>query len=126
MIAPLFLALALQWNRQKQSWLRVLCALFVLFAAAIVVVTQSRGAYLAAAVSTALVIGLRRPRALLLLPTAMIALIGTIWWLGINRILNLIGRDNALGGIDVRAELWGNSLLALSDFRIYRDRYRHI
>lgn len=92
-----------------------------LLVAGVIVLTQSRGAYIAALVSMSLVLCLAsgfRLRNVLLVG----ALVGTLvalllaYVVGPLAVLEVIATDSALGGAEFRIDVWSNSLYAFTEF----------
>jgi putative inorganic carbon (HCO3(-)) transporter len=113
---PLFVALSLRSGWSKSPWPRRLCLLGSLLLFVVLVLTQSRGGYMAAAIALALVTGLRWPRLFWGGPVVLAGAVAVIFWLGPNQVFEAIGADSTFGGASFRVEMWTNSLYALSDF----------
>lgn len=110
LVLPLLLALALQKSSQ------ILFSLLFLFVAGVLVLTQSRGGYVAVAVALPLVVILRWPRLWYgLLPTLILVML-LIRWVGVPFLLDQLSTDSSLGGWEGRLDIWQNSLHALADF----------
>ncbi len=110
LVLPLLLILALQ-----KSY-RSLFAFLFLFVTGILVLTQSRGGYLAVAIALPLVISLRWPRLLYtILPILIISILFT-QQVSMQFILDQLSSDSSLGGWDGRLDIWTQSLNALRDF----------
>jgi len=82
----------------------------------ILILTQSRGGYLAAVAALGVVFLLRWPRLLYAVPLAVVGVGVLIWRLGALEILEQLSRDGALGGWAGRLDIWTHSATALSDF----------
>ncbi len=112
---PLFLALAFFWQGGRR-WQRWILGLFTLLLLAILVLTQSRGGYLAGGIALALVLALRWPRLFYATPLALVGGLAVVLWLGPAQVLEMVGGDSTFGGANFRLEMWTNALYALSDF----------
>jgi len=110
LILPLLLILTLQ----KSS--RTLFVLLFLFVTGILVLTQSRGGYLAVAVALPLVVMLRWPRLFYTIFPIGIATVLFIQQAGAQFIVDQLSSDSSLGGWDGRLDIWTQSLSALHDF----------
>ena len=82
----------------------------------VVIITQSRGGYLAAAVALLLVLELRWPRLAYGAPLPLLVAAVAIWRFGLQAPLELFSSDGSLGGWSGRVEIWTQSLNALYDF----------
>lgn len=110
LILPLLLALT------RQKLCRMLFILFFLFIAGILVLTQSRGGYLAIAIALPLVLILCWPRLLYgLLPVTLLVIL-LLQQSSLRSFLDQLSLDGSLGGWEGRLDIWRNSLLAISDF----------
>lgn len=116
LIAPLAIALFIRWDWSPQRWHPVLCGLAALLMLVVLVMTQSRNAYLAIAAAAAVVLLLRWPRLSIVL--AIVLLLGAIvvWRIGMQTTLDALLSGGALSGLDVRLELWSRAWYALNDF----------
>jgi len=96
----------------------VLLFLALLLLLAVLLLTQSRGAYIALAVSLWLVIALRWPRLAAGLSGAAIGLISYLAWrLGPLPLLEAVFTSETLaGGLEGRFEVWSRALYMLQDF----------
>ena len=116
LILPLPVALAVRrdWRmRRLPTALNALVAVLMLVA---LIFTQSRSAYLAAAVSIAIILVLRWQKLLYSVP--VILLIGVVITvvIGPRVVLEALSVGGVLGGLDVRLELWSRALYAIGDF----------
>ena len=111
---PVALALLRCWRARRLS--AILYAAVAALMSAVLVLTQSRGAYLAAAVAIALILGLRWPKLLYALP--LVLLIGgvIVVHIGPRVVLEGVLSGGAINGLDGRLELWSRALYAISDF----------
>ncbi len=82
----------------------------------LIVLTQSRGGYLAVAAALIVLLTLRWPRLLYAVPFGILAATGAVFWLGPQQLFNLLGADTTFGGSHFRIEVWTNALRALRDF----------
>jgi putative inorganic carbon (HCO3(-)) transporter len=116
LIAPVAVALFVRqdWSaRRSGPWL---CGLAAVMMLAMLVLTQSRNAYLAIAIAIAVILMLRWPRLIWLLPVLLMAAIITIGLIGPSTVLEAILSGGVLGGLDGRLELWSRAWYALNDF----------
>ena len=116
LIAPLAVALFIRWDWSSQRWRPVLCGLAALLMLAVLVMTQSRNAYLAIATAAAVVLLLRWPRLLIVLPIVLLIGAIAVWRIGLPATLDAFLSGGALSGLDVRLELWSRAWYALTDF----------
>lgn len=117
---PLFLALGLRWDWTQRRWLPPLLLLAAIAAAFVLLLTQSRGAYLGAAVATVLLLALRWRRFMYILPLPLILALFVLSRGGIGMIFDQIGVNSgaALYGLEGRVELWSRGICLLSDFSL--------
>ena len=116
LIAPLAVALFIRqdWSAHRRwSWL---CGMAALLMLGVLAMTQSRNAYLALLVAVAVIVMLRWPKLLILLPVLLVITAIAVWLIGPNTFLEAMLSGGALGGLDSRLELWSRALYALSDF----------
>ncbi len=116
LIAPLAVALFLRWDWSPQRWRPVLCGLAALLMLGVLVLTQSRNAYLAIAVAVAVILLLRWPKLLIVLPVVLLIGALVVWRVGLPATLDAFLAGGALSGLDVRLELWSRAWSALNDF----------
>ena len=76
----------------------------------VLVLTQSRGAYVAAGVAVAVILVLRWPRLLYASPLVLIAAGTAVYRIPAREILDAIGSSPAFGGMDARLEIWSRAL----------------
>lgn len=91
-------------------------ALFFLLVFFILILTQSRGGYLAAVIAIPLIFTLRWPRLLYIAPLGLLATFLLVHQVGSQVILNQLSTDGSLGGWDGRMDIWIQSFMALHDF----------
>jgi putative inorganic carbon (HCO3(-)) transporter len=122
LILPLFVSMGLRpgW---KRPWLKLLLALGALLMLAVILITRSRGAYLAAAAGIAVVILLRWPRLAYAVPLFVLAGVIGLAAIGPARVVGVGGwvlgtADGSLGGLSGRAEVWSRAIYALHDFSL--------
>jgi len=115
-VLPLLVALMLGHNWTTRPWLRYLCNVLTFIVLAVLILTQSRGAYLAIGIALPLVIILRWPWLVRLAPLVILAAIISIRFIAWPMFLDQSSSDGSLGGWDVRLDIWTHSLQALSDF----------
>lgn len=114
--APLLAAFVLGRNGRQSLLGSVLPSVGLLFILAIIGLTQSRGGYLGTLVSMGLVVVLIWPRLLYVLLFVVLTVLAGFYWLGSERLLDVLIANDTLGGLDGRIELWSRALFALTDF----------
>lgn len=102
---------ATPWRRQR-LWRKAMGVAVAAAVLAVLVLSQSRGAWLAAAGSLFLLAATRWPRLWWLAPLALAAGVALLVR---SPVASGLGGD-ALGGLDGRLELWSRALYALQDF----------
>lgn len=100
---------------QKQ-WRRVLWICIAMILVVLLVLTQSRGGYLAFGATVACLTVLRWPRFALSIPLFLGLVLFGIYKLGAWNIFDLIGADNTFGGSEWRVLVWSASVQAVHDF----------
>ena len=124
-ILPLILALTIRrWEKpdsrdrqpQREMVNRILYGLLTLLVFGVVVLTQSRGAYLALSIALTLVLVLRWPRLLVAILLLGIVAIFVVNQMGPDFIQSNFGADDTLGGWPGRIEIWKRSLDAIHSF----------
>jgi len=113
MILPLLVALLFH---QKLRYTLVGLWIGALLLTTLLILTQSRGAYLAGITALGFVALFRWPRLFYGVPLICFVIGWTIYYLGGQVVFELLGADNTFGGAIFRSEVWGNSIYALSDF----------
>ena len=125
MILPIILALTIRRQENPDSRnshslreiaKRILYGLLTLLVLGVVVLTQSRGAYLALGIALILVLVLRWPR--LLVAVLLLGVVAVIFviQMGPDFIQSSFGADDTLGGWPGRIEIWKRSLDAIRSF----------
>ncbi|NOZ51484.1 MAG: hypothetical protein GXP37_15770 [Chloroflexi bacterium] len=119
-IYPLFLALGLRWDWTRRRWLPPLMLLVAGVSGLVLLLTQSRGAYMGAAVATTLLLVLRWRKLALMAPLLLIGGVFVFSRGGTEIFFDQIGVgvDSTLYGLDGRMELWSRGIYALSDFAL--------
>ncbi len=113
--APLFLALALRQDWTARRWLPWLCLLAGLVNLLALFLTQSRGAYMAAAAAVGLLLALRWPRLLLGAPLVAILLPAAVIVLGPSRLFATVTAGTGVAGLEGRLELWRHAWRVLAE-----------
>jgi putative inorganic carbon (HCO3(-)) transporter len=116
LIAPLAAALFLRRDWSPRRWQPVLCGLAALLMLVVLVMTQSRNAYLAIAIGVAVILLLRWPRLMFVLPVVILMGAIVMWRIGPQAIVDALPAGGALSGLDGRLELWSRAWYALNDF----------
>lgn len=115
-IVPLSLAMALRGDWSQRRWPRLIIALVTLFVLGMLLLTQSRGAYLAAVIALPGVVVLRWPKLrYLLLAVVMIGVVA-FFIIGPERVVELVLGGSSASGLSGRLEVWSRALYAISDF----------
>ncbi|HQY91676.1 O-antigen ligase family protein [Caldilinea sp.] len=117
---PLITALAVaplsNKPRRGQALPRAGLLLLALLIVAVILLADSRGALLAAGIGLLVVLVLRWPRLLWMLPVLLVAVLAAVLWIGPAALLEQIGSAGAVGGLDERLEIWSRAFYALQDF----------
>lgn len=126
-VLPILFALTLQTNlmggtgdalrdRVTNIVFTIVCGALVLAVGYVLILTQSRGAYIAAALSAWLVLWLRWPRAWFLWIVLIISGIGSISWFGLDNLLGQSKFDHSINSYEGRTEIWIRTIEGLFDY----------
>lgn len=126
-VLPILFALTLQTNlmggtddalrdRITSIVLTIVCGAVALAVGYVLILTQSRGAYIAAALSSWLVLWLRWPRAWLLWVVLIISGISGIAWFGLDNLLGQSKFDHSINSYQGRTEIWIRTIESLFDY----------
>jgi putative inorganic carbon (HCO3(-)) transporter len=114
-IFPLAAALALRPEWAVRRWLPPVSGLLAIGMVGLVALTGSRGNLLAIAIATLLLLVLRWPRLLRLLPV-LLAGAALLFLLRGPILLDQLVASPAIGGLAERVEIWQRALYAVQDF----------
>lgn len=115
MAMPYLMALFLAPGWTQRRWIPPLMILLFLWLAAILVFTESRGAWIALFVVIPLLIGLRWKRLLWLLPAALIAGVIGLFRAGPG-FIDKLASGASISGLAQREEIWQRTLFLIHDF----------
>lgn len=116
-ICPLWLALALRsWETAKVA--RYICILFIFFTLSILLLTQSRGAYLAVLLALSTVLVVRWTSLLYAIPLLTTLLFAIGYFIDRQTLLQQFSIDGSLGGWNFRLEIWRLAVDIIGDFPI--------
>ncbi len=116
---PIFAALALRWDWGGEStrrWLPIGLGLIALMMLATLILTQSRGAYLAVVLGLLVVVLLRWPQAWLALVIPALAVAVVLAWNGVVLFDQPLGSTGSITSLSGRVEVWQRAFYALRDF----------
>ncbi|MBX3012089.1 MAG: O-antigen ligase family protein [Caldilineaceae bacterium] len=116
--ASLLVALVLGSNRGQslRRSARFMLSIGLLCTFGVIGLTQSRGGYLGILIASGVICVLIWPRLFYGLSFVVLAVLAGAYWLGSERVLNLLIATDPLGGLDGRIELWSRALFVLTDF----------
>ena len=113
-------ALGLRWDWRPAGWvgwiLPPLLGAAASFMLATLLLTQSRGAYLAVLVGMLLLLLLRWPRAWIVLAVATVAALSVLAWEGATFSAQAIDGGDSAASLSGRAEIWQYAFYALLNF----------
>jgi putative inorganic carbon (HCO3(-)) transporter len=114
---PITVALSV-WPDLNRRWryLRYSFAFLAILQLGALLLSQSRGGYLAIVAALSTMILLRWPRLSYLLPVGVVGIFLLIRNIGASTLLDQFSSDSALGGWSGRLEIWQTSLTAIADF----------
>jgi putative inorganic carbon (HCO3(-)) transporter len=115
-VFPILALLTIHGKWTNQQWLPVFCGGLTFVILVILILTQSRGGYLAISCALFVIFLLHWPQLLYAVPLAMFAIFAAVRQVGLQTILNAFSADSALGGWDIRLNVWQQSYYALVDF----------
>jgi len=115
-IMPMALSLALPGGERRRCLLRVAMGLSFLLMLFILVLTQSRGAYIAIAFSLLSIAILHNRWFLLSLPLGLAGLAVAWWRLGTQPLVDLLVTTQTIGGWEGRREVWSRAIYMVQDF----------
>ncbi len=115
-VLPIWFALTIQPDWTTNRWMRYLCFMMTLLVLGVLILTQSRGGYLALMIAFLFVLLLRWPSLAYIIPFVLLAVIISARFIALSTLMEEFSSDGSLGGWDVRLDIWVNSLQALSDF----------
>lgn len=116
LVLPIAAALSFGAPGQQPRGLRAFAFVVTFLSFGVIVLTQSRGGYLAVAAGLAVICLWRWPRLRWLVPVALLAAAFAIQQIGPGRLLDALSGDSALGGWSGRLNIWQNSVAAFHDF----------
>ncbi len=116
LLLPLGAGLLLFAWRELRGWERLLAGGFVLVGGGMLLLTQSRGAWLALAAALALLVVLRFRRGWVFVLVAALAGIGAAALLGFDQVAAALVSSATLGGAEGRLEVWSRALYMIQDF----------
>ena len=126
LIMPIALALALPgWGRKRASaearpYFRAIATIAMglsfLLMAFILLLTKSRGAYIAMAITLLIIAVLRNRWFLVGLPWGLAGLVVAWWRLGTQPLVDLLMTTQAIGGWEGRQEVWSRAMYMVQDF----------
>jgi len=104
-------------RRMDKHWLRwVLCVFSVLLMSGVLVLTKSRGGWIAGAIAIFLVLVRRQRRLLWLIPVGLLG-VGLLAWRGdLPALLDVISTSGAISGWAGRLEIWSRAVYMIRDF----------
>lgn len=104
------------WRRRVKCRWTSLAAIGTILIFIAIILSQSRGGYLATVVALATMLLLYWPRLGYLTPLLLAGIVVFTRIVSLQRLLNQFSTDGSLGGWAGRIEIWQTSLFALSDF----------
>jgi putative inorganic carbon (hco3(-)) transporter len=117
-VFPLFLSLIIWQMRTGYRWLALVSAALAFVVFFMVILTQSRGGYLALGCSLAIVTLLHWPALWYTAPVLVVAGIVAVNQIGLTTLLNAFSADSAIGGWSERIHIWTQAYHALTDFAL--------
>lgn len=115
LLPPVLAGLLFDGRRMGWSWL-ILGGLAALAMLGVLVLTQSRGAWMGLGAVLVALPALRWRRGWLALPLALAAVAGGVYWLGLERALDILASSSTISGIDGRVEIWSRAVYMIQDF----------
>ncbi len=116
LLLPLGIGLLLFAWRSLRNWERLLAAGFVVLGGGMLLLTQSRGAWLALAAALAVLVSLRFRRGwIFVLAAALVGVAGAAL-IGLDQAAAYLVSSATLGGAEGRLEVWSRALYMIQDF----------
>jgi putative inorganic carbon (HCO3(-)) transporter len=113
---PVFLGLLLFDWKQLKKWMRLLLLLVACTVFGVLLLTQSRGALIALSVVLFALIILRWKRGWIIIPVACVALGGIIYFMGLDRLVDVLSSGVSLEGLEGRLEVLSRTIFIIQDF----------
>ncbi|MEZ4682178.1 MAG: O-antigen ligase family protein [Caldilineaceae bacterium] len=107
---------AWQSTYQRLRYLQLGLLISTIVQLSVLILSQSRGGYLALTAAMVTMLLLRWPRLIYLLPVVMVSIALLTRSIGWTTILDQFSSDSALGGWSGRLEIWQTSLMAIANF----------
>ena len=107
---------AAAWVLNGRWFRRLWSGTAALLVVAVLVLTKSRGGWIAGAAAVYVLLLGRWPRLRWLLPVAPLGLGALAWRLGPRALLDALSSEGALSGWEGRAEIWSRAIYAVQDF----------
>ncbi len=82
----------------------------------VVVLTKSRGGYLAVGMALLVLAALRWPQGWMVAPFVLLAGAVAIWRLGLAQVVEALTTTQSLGGLEGRLEVWSRAVFMIQDF----------
>ncbi len=101
---------------RKRQILPLIATLLSVIMVFLLILTQSRGAYLATSVAVAIIFLMRWRRLVYAIPVVALCIGVLIYQIGLDTIFSILGADNTFGGADWRTTVWHTSWRAFQDF----------
>lgn len=100
-----------------RNWQRILLVLLLLFMTGVLVLTQSRGAFMGLGAALMLMILLRFRHGWVAVPVCLVVLVGLALVVGPNRLLGSLEQNQALvSSLEGRQEIWSRAVSMIVDF----------
>jgi putative inorganic carbon (HCO3(-)) transporter len=115
-LLPISMAVMI-FNWKQLSWSnRVFVVIITVIMSGFLILTKSRGAWLAFGAIVLLIILLRWRWGWLTLPASGIASVIVLYSVGITRVLETLSYNDAFNGIEGRLEIWSRAIYMIQDF----------
>jgi putative inorganic carbon (HCO3(-)) transporter len=113
---PISIGLLLFAWKELRGWSRLLLIIVACTDFGILILTQSRGAFVALGVVLILLIALRWKWGWVIIPISLVALGGVIAFWGPDKFLTVLSSGVSLGGLEGRLEVWSRAIYMIQDF----------
>ncbi len=115
-ILPIVLALIIFAWQELGRIDRLLLVMAILAMTGVLILTKSRGAWMGFAAALALLALLRWRQGWLALSLALLLVVVAIVMIGPQQLLQIVTANDAIGGIQGRAEIWSRAIYMIQDF----------